>query len=284
MKAITTVNEMKEYSRKAREKAKSIGFVPTMGALHDGHMSLVKAARKECDTVIVSIFVNPTQFGPAEDFEKYPRRMKEDRKKAEDAGADCIFAPDADQMYPGGHATHVELDASLADVLCGKSRPGHFRGVATVVAKLFNIIRPDKSYFGQKDAQQAIIIEKMVEDLNMDTEIVVMPIIREEDGLAMSSRNGYLSEDERRQALGLYRSLKWAEEAVSSGERASGKVKGRMKEILSEGENIRIDYIEVLDARTLKPFGEIRDNTLIAVAAFVGKTRLIDNTVVRIRK
>jgi pantoate--beta-alanine ligase len=284
MKVITTVKDMKKYSRKARQEGKRIGFVPTMGALHDGHLSLVEAARKECNVIVMSIFVNPSQFGPGEDFEKYPRQMDEDRKKAEEAGVDCIFTPEAEEMFPEGYTTYVEPQGSVANALCGKSRPDHFRGVATVVAKFFNIVRPDKSYFGQKDAQQAVIIERMTEDLNIDTIVAVAPIVRERDGLAMSSRNSYLSEDERSQALGLYHSLKWAEEAAAGGERASSMIKGGMKNILSEGKDVQIDYIEVLDARALQPLEKIRDNTLIAVAAFVGKTRLIDNIVVRIKE
>ena len=282
MELITKINDMKQYSRKAREEGKTIGFVPTMGALHEGHVSLVKAAREDCDIVIMSIFVNPAQFGSGEDYEKYPRNTEGDSKKAEEAGVDCIFIPEAEEMYPAGYMTYVEPEESLTDIMCGKSRPGHFRGVTTVVAKLFNIVGSHKSYFGQKDAQQAAIIKKMVKDLDMDTEIVVMPIIREDNGLAMSSRNSYLSEDERRQALGLYHSLKWAQEAASSGTCDSTEIKDGMKRILSEGKDVQIDYVEVVDPKTLEPLQEVKDNTLIAIAAFAGKTRLIDNIIINI--
>jgi pantoate--beta-alanine ligase len=278
---MTRIQDMREYSLKAREEGKTIGFVPTMGALHDGHISLVNAARRECDRVVMSIFVNPTQFGPGEDFEKYPRDMERDKAVAEKAGVDCIFAPGAGEMYPEGYGTFVEVSGSMADALCGRSRPGHFRGVTTVVAKLFNIVEPDKSYFGQKDAQQAALIKKMVKDLNISTEIRVMPIVREKDGLALRSRNAYLSEDERRQALGLHRSLNKAEENVAGGERSASALKKEMENILSRGNDVRIDYIEIVDAETLEPVAEIKNEALIAIAAFVGATRLIDNTIVR---
>jgi pantoate--beta-alanine ligase len=279
MRVITKIKEMKEYSRKVREEGKAIGFVPTMGALHEGHMSLVKAARKECDIVVMSIFVNPAQFGPGEDYEKYPRETESDIEKAKEGGVDCIFAPAAEEMYPGGYISYVELDGPMTEVLCGKSRPEHFKGVSTVVAKLFNIMSPHKSYFGQKDAQQAAIIKKMVKDLNMDTEVVVMPIIRERDGLAMSSRNSYLSGDERHQALGIYRSLKQAEQFFASGERDPDKIKNGIKKILLGEKDVKIDYVEIVDDETLQPLDLLRDGALIAVAAFVGSTRLIDNIV-----
>jgi pantoate--beta-alanine ligase len=283
MQIITRIEEMKQYSRRAWQNGKTIGFVPTMGYLHDGHMSLISAARKECDVVVVSIFVNPAQFGPGEDFDKYPRDMERDSKIAEEAGADCIFNPETEAMYPGGCITYIEVKGLLAEGLCARSRPGHFRGVATIVAKLFNIVMPDKSYFGQKDAQQAAIIRKMVQDLNMDTEICIMPIVREEDDLAMSSRNTYLSEKERHQALGIYHSLDKAQELVSRGTRSVDEIKKEMKGILLEGDKVRVDYIEAVDAVTFQPLEKVKDNTLIAVAAFVGDTRLIDNIVIRIQ-
>lgn len=282
MRVITKIDDMKRYSREARKEGKSIGLVPTMGFLHEGHMSLVRAAGEECDVVVLSIFVNPVQFGPDEDYKKYPRDMERDKKIAEETGVDRIFAPGVDEMYPDGYATYVEPEGHMASILCGKSRPGHFKGVDTVVAKLFNIVSPGKSYFGQKDAQQAVIIRQMVKDLNMNTEIRVMPIVREDDGLAASSRNAYLTGDERRQALRLYNSLKKAEKLVAEGELLAGKIKKEIEKVLVEGEDIRIDYIEVVDAETLEPVENVRDNALVAVAAFVGNTRLIDNTVVRI--
>jgi len=281
MRIITNIDDMKAYSREAKSQGKSIGLVPTMGFLHEGHMSLVRAAGEECDVVVLSIFVNPVQFGPGEDYEKYPRDMERDKKIAEETGVDHIFAPGVDEMYPDGYATYIEPEGHMASILCGKSRPGHFKGVDTVVAKLFNIVSPDKSYFGQKDAQQAVIIRQMVKDLNMNTEIRVMPIVREDDGLAASSRNAYLTGDERRQALGLYRSLKEAERLVSGGERSAGKLKKEMEKILLEGKDVRVDYIEAVDARTLKEVDLLKGETLIAVAAVVGNTKLIDNTVVR---
>jgi len=281
MQVITTVDEMKKYSREARRKGRTIGFVPTMGYLHDGHMSLVKAAREESDVVVMSIFVNPAQFGPGEDIDRYPRDIERDKRVSEEYGADVIFLPSVEDMYPDRHSTYVELTGGLTDTLCGSSRPGHFRGVTTVVSKLFNIISPHVSYFGQKDAQQAIVIKRMVEDLNMDTEIRVMPIVREEDGLAMSSRNAYLSGEERKKASNIFRSLKQAEGLIAAGESSADKVKEEMKKILGEAGGLRIDYLEIVDADDLGPVKTIGENTLIAVAAFIGKTRLIDNVLIR---
>jgi len=281
MQVITTVDEMKKYSQEARRKGRTIGFVPTMGYLHDGHMSLVKAAREESDVVVMSIFVNPAQFGPGEDIDRYPRDIERDKRVSEEYGADVIFLPSVEDMYPDRHSTYVELTGGLTDTLCGSSRPGHFRGVTTVVSKLFNIISPHVSYFGQKDAQQAIVIKRMVEDLNMDTEIRVMPIVREEDGLAMSSRNAYLSGEERKKASNIFRSLKQAEGLIAAGESSADKVKEEMKKILGEAGGLRIDYLEIVDADDLGPVKTIGENTLIAVAAFIGKTRLIDNVLIR---
>jgi len=283
MKVISRVYGIKEYVTRARREGKLIGFVPTMGWLHGGHLSLLRSAREECDVVIMSIFVNPTQFGPSEDLEKYPRDMERDKKLAEDAGADVLFAPSTGEMYPDGYATYVEVVGPLSQTMCGGARPGHFRGVATVVAKLFNIVEPDKSYFGQKDAQQAVIVKRMVKDLDMPFEVRVLPTVREEDGLAMSSRNSYLSEDQRRQATGLFKSLKRAEEMARGGEVSAQSIKEEMKRILLEGKSVRIDYIAIVDADSLEALDEVRDNTLIAVAAFVGGTRLIDNTIIHHR-
>lgn len=251
-----------------------------MGYLHDGHLSLARAAREECDIVVMSIFVNPAQFGPGEDLDKYPRDMERDRRLAAEEGVDVIFAPSAEEMYPGGYATYVEVSGALTETFCGGSRPGHFRGVATVVAKLLNIVAPDKSYFGQKDAQQALVIKRMAGDLNMPGEIRIVPIVREPDGLALSSRNTYLSEDERRQAPGIFRSLKRAEELASAGELSAARIKEEIRKILRQGRDIRIDYIEIVDADTLEPVETVKGNTLVAIAAFVGKTRLIDNVVI----
>lgn len=280
MRIITKIEEMKEYSQDARSKDRRIGFVPTMGYLHEGHLSLVRAARKECDTLVVSVFVNPTQFSLEEDLDKYPRDIEKDKALLEGENVDVVFIPTAEEMYPEGQAAEVEVDGSLTRGLCGKSRPGHFEGVATVVAKLFSIVSPDKSYFGQKDAQQVMVVKRMTRDLNMPVEIRVMPIVREEDGLAMSSRNTYLSEEERLQAKSLYRALKKAEEIVSGGEHTASNIKEQMTRIITESKGARLDYIEIVDADTLASLDSVKSNTLIAVAAFVGKTRLIDNIVI----
>lgn len=280
MEIISKVKEMREWSDKARAEGKSIGFVPTMGYLHEGHLSLIRAAKKECETVVASIFVNPTQFGPGEDLDKYPRDIERDKELAEKEGVDALFIPDTEEMYPGGCETYVDVEASLAEGLCGRSRPGHFRGVATVVAKFFDIVVPDKSYFGQKDAQQAAVVKRMVSDLNIPVEIRVEPIVRESDGLAMSSRNKYLTAVEREEAAGLFRSLEAAKEMVEAGEKRAEAVRKKVSGILQSGEVIKVDYIETVDADSMAPVEEIKDNTLIAVAAYVGGTRLIDNIVI----
>lgn len=281
MKIITTIKAMKQYREAAKKSGKTVGFVPTMGYLHEGHASLIKAAAKDCDAVVVSIFVNPKQFGPSEDLDKYPRDMDRDKKISGESGADVIFFPSVEEMYPEGNATSVVVEGSLTKGLCARSRPGHFKGVTTVVAKLFNIVSPDISYFGQKDAQQAAVIKRMVKDLDMDTRLKVMPIVREKDGLAMSSRNAYLSPDEREEALNLSRALERASELIKDGESSSDAIKGEMIAVLGIGDNTKVDYVEIVDAETLVPVDKVVDNTLIAVAAFVGKTRLIDNIVIR---
>jgi len=281
MKLITTIDEMKEYSREAHRQGKTIGFVPTMGYLHEGHMSLVKAAREQCDVVVISIFVNPAQFGPGEDLDRYPRDIERDKRVSEGCGVDVVFFPSVEDMYPDRYSTYVELTGAFTDTMCGSSRPGHFRGVTTVVSKLFNIISPNVSYFGQKDAQQAIVIKRMVDDLNMDTEIRVMPIVREKDGLAMSSRNACLSEEERKKAPNIFRSLEQAEGFIAAGESSADKVREEMKKILGESGGLKIDYLEIVDADDLSPVKAIGGNTLIAVAAFIGRTRLIDNVLIR---
>ncbi|MCM8761258.1 MAG: pantoate--beta-alanine ligase [Candidatus Omnitrophica bacterium] len=281
MKLVDSIQRMATLSKMVRKEGKTIGFVPTMGYLHDGHMSLVKAAKKHTDFVVMSIFVNPIQFGPSEDFEKYPRDLKRDEELARAAGVDVIFYPSAKDMYPPGYSTYINVER-LTDRLCGASRSGHFRGVTTVVAKLFNIVRPDVAYFGQKDAQQAIVIKKMVQDLNMDVEIKVMPIVRESDGLAMSSRNVYLSEDERKSALSIYEALRKAEGMVASGEIDSKKIIRAIKDVISQKASIKIDYVSIVDTKELEDLPEIKSEALIAVAAYVGKTRLIDNVIVRL--
>nr|WP_129408700.1 pantoate--beta-alanine ligase [Marinitoga lauensis] len=260
------------------KEGKSIGFVPTMGYLHKGHLSLVEQARKDNDIVVVSIFVNPTQFGPNEDFDRYPRDLNRDMELLKPYNVDYIFHPDVNEMYSKDHSTYVE-EIKLTKVLCGKSRPGHFRGVTTIVTKLFNIIRPTRAYFGQKDAQQFRVLRKMVNDLNMDVEMVEMPIIREEDGLAMSSRNIYLNSEERKQALALSKSLKKAKELYENGERNANIIKAEMRKIFNENPLVKVDYIEIVDEYNLENVNIIENKVLVAVAAFVGKARLIDNVI-----
>jgi pantoate--beta-alanine ligase len=257
-----------------------IGLVPTMGFLHEGHLGLVRAARKQSDSVVVSIFVNPIQFGPKEDFRRYPRDFARDRRLLASAGADVVFYPRVEEMYPAGFATFVDVER-LGDGLCGKSRPGHFRGVATVVAKLFNIVLPDVSVFGAKDAQQAFVIRRMARDLGFHTSIVILPTAREKDGLAMSSRNVYLSPEERAEAPVLHRSLLLARRLIVQGERQAAKVKAAMRRMVSRESGGRIDYVEMVDTDELRPVRTIKGETLIALAVFFGKTRLIDNTIVR---
>ncbi len=280
MKMISSIPEMESYSRAAREKKRKIGFVPTMGAFHEGHLSLMRAAKKECDIVVVSIFVNQLQFSPNEDFDKYPRDMAQDKKLAEEAGVSVLFAPSADKMYPENFSTHVEVEARCARSLCGERRAGHFKGVTTALAKLFNICRPNAVYCGQKDAQQAVVVKKMVRDLNMPVTIRVMPIVREKDGLAMSSRNVYLSPKERIQAAALYDSLKEARDIIGAGEISAARIKNKIEQILKKEKKLKIDYMEIVNGETLESVERVESNTLIAMAVFVGETRLIDNVTV----
>ncbi|MGQ9856423.1 MAG: pantoate--beta-alanine ligase [Fervidobacterium sp.] len=277
MRLVHTVAEMKRITKELKEKNKTIGFVPTMGYLHKGHLSLVEQARKENDAVVVSIFVNPTQFGPNEDYNRYPRDLERDLRLLEPLGVDYVFNPPVEEMYPQFYSVYVD-EIELSKYLCGASRPGHFRGVCTVVAKLFNIVKPTRAYFGQKDAQQFRILRRMVENLNMDVEMVEMPIVREEDGLAMSSRNVYLNEEERKEATRLYKSLLKAKEMIESGERNVNKIKEEMLKILNHP-LLRVDYVEIVDEKTLTPVESIDKKVLIALAVFVGKARLIDNMI-----
>jgi pantoate--beta-alanine ligase len=276
---INTISGVRELVKHARSQGKRIGLVPTMGALHAGHISLVEAAKKQTDFVVVSIFVNPTQFGPNEDFNKYPRTLDADAAMCQKAGADVVFAPSAQEMYPTPQQTWVDVE-KLTDCLCGASRPGHFRGVTTVCTKLFNIILPDLAFFGQKDAQQAIVIKRMVADLNMPLEIVVCPIVREANGLAMSSRNKYLSDQQKQDAAAIYASLRKAEQMIKSGERDSAATIAAMQEILRQGGPIATEYIHIVDVATLADLQVIKGQVLIAVAAKVGVTRLIDNILI----
>jgi len=280
MKIISSVSEMAEYSRAVSQKGQKIGFVPTMGAFHEGHLSLMRAAKKECDTVVVSVFVNQLQFSPNEDFDKYPRDIEKDKKLASQAGVSVFFVPEAKELYSENFATYVEVTGKRAKVLCGSRRPGHFKGVTTVVAKLFNICCPCMAYFGQKDWQQTVIVEKMVRDLNIPVTIRVMPTVREKDGLAMSSRNAYLSSEERIQALAIYRSLSLARKVINAGEVSSERVRDVIKQVLMREKKLKIDYIEIMKGKTLEPIERIEENTLIAVSVFAGETRLIDNSVI----
>jgi len=281
MRVIRTVGELRVWSREARKAGLEVGLVPTMGALHEGHISLVRAAKASCGVVAASIFVNPTQFGPNEDFAKYPRTFEADCALLEAEGVDVVFAPAAEEMYPAGASTFVEVEG-LSDRLDGKSRPGHFRGVATVVAKLFIAAEPDRAYFGQKDAAQVAVLRRMVADLLLPVELVVCPIVREPDGLAMSSRNRYLSTEERRQALVLSRALD-AVEAVAAvaavGERSAEVLIAVARANIADEPAVRVDYIAAVDWATLEPVPEAGPGTLFAVAAWVGRTRLIDNFV-----
>jgi pantoate--beta-alanine ligase len=278
MKIAKTIQEMRAAVRAARSAGKSLGLVPTMGALHEGHLSLVRAAKAACGAVAVSIFVNPLQFGPQEDLTKYPRDFEGDCKRLEREGIDCLFAPSVEEMYPATSSTSVEVEG-LSTRLCGGSRPGHFRGVATVVAKLFHIVEADLAFFGQKDAAQVAVLRRMVKDLNFPVEIVVCPIVREPDGLAMSSRNAYLKPEERKSALLLYRSLTEVERRFRQGERNPADLIAAGKSVLAREPGVRLDYFSIVDPDTLTPVVELAGKTLVAVAAFVGGTRLIDNAV-----
>jgi len=274
MKIFRTVEQMRAA---CRASARPLGLVPTMGALHEGHISLVRAARAQCDAVAVSIFVNPAQFGPKEDFSKYPRDFERDRELLQREGVALLFAPSAEEMYPAGATTYVTVEG-LSGRLCGKSRPGHFRGVTTVVSKLFNIVQPDAAFFGQKDAAQCAIIRRMVRDLNLPVEIVVCSIAREPDGLAMSSRNAYLDAQQRKQALVLHRALLNVQELFQRGERHASTLIAAGLQTLAEPA-VRLDYLEIVDPDTLEAVENISEKALVAVAAFVGSTRLIDNVV-----
>jgi len=283
MKVIKIIEEMKKTARHERSSGKSIGFIPTMGYLHEGHLSLVKESLKKVNCTVVSVFVNPTQFGPKEDFKEYPRDLDRDSEILEKLGVDYLFVPDKEMMYPSGYETYVEVH-DLQDKLCGRSRPGHFRGVCTVVLKLFNIVNPDVSYFGQKDAQQAIILKRMAQDLNIDVKIEVLPTVREKDGLAMSSRNTYLNPDERKAALVVSKSLKEAQEMIRKGVREAGKIIQRMRKIIEQEPLAKIDYVEIVSLERLNRVIEIEKEALIALAVFIGNVRLIDNAIVRIKE
>ncbi len=278
MKIFHTVPEIRAYVRQAREAGKTVGLVPTMGYLHEGHLELIRRAVEKCGTVVVSIFVNPTQFGPGEDYERYPRDLDRDVRLAELAGADAVFNPPVEEMYPPGYCTYVEVER-LTGVMCGRSRPGHFRGVATVVTKLFNIVKPDVAFFGQKDAQQALVIERMTADLNIDVEVVTVPTVREPDGLAMSSRNVYLNTEERRAATVLYKSLCLAKEAFDKGMRRASGLRRLVEDTIRSEPLAHIDYVEIYTYPELERVEEIEGPVLLAIAVKIGRARLIDNIV-----
>ncbi|OGF45948.1 MAG: pantoate--beta-alanine ligase [Candidatus Firestonebacteria bacterium RIFOXYC2_FULL_39_67] len=280
MKVISKIAEMTSFSKKQIAKGKVIGFVPTMGYLHEGHLSLVKQAKKECDIVIVSIFVNPTQFGPKEDLVAYPRDLERDLTLLEPIKADIVFHPEALDMYPSGFKTYVNIEDELTRRLCGAFRPVHFKGVTTIVAKLFNIVLPNNAYFGQKDAQQCAVIKKMVKDLNFPLKIIALPTVREKDGLAMSSRNIYLNPEERRSAPAIYASLLLAKKMIDKGELRAKKIIIAVKKELNTMKNAKIQYISVVNSENLEDLKTISGEVIIAVALKLGKTRLIDNIII----
>jgi len=279
MKIIRSVKEMQSYAVQQRAQGKTIGLVPTMGFLHQGHLSLLTQIRPKCDFLIVSIFVNPLQFGPAEDYDKYPRDIIRDEKLLSDSSCDILFYPAIDEMYPQGYATYIDVE-KLSDKLCGKSRPGHFRGVVTVVAKLFTITQCNIACFGQKDGQQAAIIKKMTQDLNLPVEIVIAPIMREKDGLAMSSRNVYLIGEERQNALCLKKSLDMAANMVKEGKTDTRIIIRNMRKFIELVEGAKIDYIEAVDPDTLEAKTTVEGPTMFALAVFIGRTRLLDNRII----
>ncbi len=277
MKIVNSVDEMKEIAK--GYSSKKVGFVPTMGFLHEGHLSLVRKARKDNDVVVVSIFVNPTQFGPNEDLDAYPRDLERDCNLLEKEKVDYVFVPQVDEMYPKDFSTSIHV-SKLTDHLCGYYRSGHFDGVVLVVNKLFNIVKPTKAYFGQKDAQQFRVLKRMVRDLNMDVQMVEMPIVREKDGLAMSSRNVYLSPQERKDALALHEALQYAVSQIKKGRKDAHKIRLESINIMRRHPHVRVQYFEIVDEETLQPVMEINSKVIIATAAYVGKARLIDNEIV----
>ncbi|MFX4263531.1 pantoate--beta-alanine ligase [Pelotomaculum propionicicum] len=281
MRIFHTIAEIREFVRQARADGHSIGLVPTMGYLHEGHLELMSQAKKQCDTVIISIFVNPAQFGPGEDLASYPRDLDRDAGMAETVGVDAIFNPGVEEIYPSGYCTYVDVER-ITDRLCGASRPGHFRGVATVVTKLFNIVKPDYAFFGQKDAQQVLVIKRMATDLNMEVEVVTVPTVRERDGLAMSSRNIYLDPAQRQAALSLNRSLKRAAAEVRAGERDAAKIRQLVIDIIKAEPLAEIDYVEIYSHPDLEPVEAIKGPALLALAVKMGRARLIDNIILHV--
>jgi pantoate--beta-alanine ligase len=279
MRIARTIPEARAAVAEFRAQARFVGLVPTMGALHAGHLSLVRAARTTCDAVVATIFVNPTQFGPNEDYSSYPRTFEADRALLETEGVDLLFAPEVEEMYPEGFCTAIEVEG-ISDRLDGASRPGHFRGVATVVAKLFNIVAPDKAFFGQKDAAQIAVLRRMVRDLNFPLELVVCPIVRDADGLALSSRNRYLSPEDRRHALALSRSLRHIQERIAAGVHDAATLLEAGRALLDHEQGVRVDYFRIVDPDTLEDRADVRSGALVAIAAWVGFARLIDNVLI----
>jgi pantoate--beta-alanine ligase len=276
MKVVTTIDEVRQHVKSWRQNGESIGLVPTMGYLHEGHQSLMAAAKKDNQKVIVTIFVNPIQFGPNEDLASYPRDLERDKNACQQMGVDLIFCPLANEMYDANFSSYVNVDG-LTDALCGKKRPGHFKGVCTVVTKLFNITQPDRAYFGQKDAQQLAVIKRMVKDLNIDIDIIGCPIVREGDGLAKSSRNSYLSESERAAAVCLFQSIECAKQMIQAGEKSVASILTAMQKMINAQPLAKIDYIEFVDFTTLTAVDSLNQDSLCALAVYIGKTRLIDN-------
>lgn len=278
MRVCRTIRKIQEFVNERRAKGDLIGLVPTMGYLHEGHLSLMRRAKEQCNTVVISIFVNPLQFGPQEDFASYPRDFERDAAMAQGAGVDAVFLPEQEEMYPPRFCSYVEV-TNLTEKLCGASRPGHFRGVTTVVAKLFNIVQPDFAYFGQKDAQQVVVIQRMVADLNMKLTVVAAPTVREPDGLAMSSRNSYLSPEERQAATVLYQSLEAARRSVAAGERSASKIRELVMAMIRNEKRAIMEYVEIYCWPDLEPLATLQGQALLALAIRIGKTRLIDNTI-----
>lgn len=280
MKIIRDTNQMQNYSESHRQKGNILGLVPTMGYLHEGHLSLMRIMRPRCDKMIVSVFVNPTQFAPSEDLDRYPRDFERDRQLCQLEKVDVIFYPSADQMYPMSYYTYVNVD-KMTKLLCGKYRPNHFKGVTTIVTKLFNIVKPHLAIFGEKDYQQLRVIQQMVNDLNFNIQIINGPIVREPDGLAMSSRNEYLNKEEREKAIVLYKSLQLAKKLYADGERDCLKLKRKIKKFISKIQDAKIEYVEIVDPITLQSITIMKGEVLVALAVYIGKTRLIDNITLR---
>lgn len=278
-RTLETISSIKNYVAGCRKKDMSVGFVPTMGAFHEGHLSLMRAARKGHDAVVVSIFVNPIQFAAGEDYDRYPRRLEQDTRLAESERVDVIFTPSVAAMYPKGFDSYVD-QGDLPSKMCGLSRPGHFRGVQAIVCKLFCIVQPDTAYFGQKDYQQSLIVRRMATDLNLDVQVRILPTVREEDGVAMSSRNMYLGPKQRKDATCLYRALCLAEEMVGAGESSASRVAAEMKRLIHRVKGTRVEYIAIVNSESLEPVKEVKGRTLVALAVRIGKSRLIDNIII----